>query len=110
LQLVHPLYLHGQVTTDLYDLAFNGIRQLGVSAPPRSSRRGTNGFRHGSPQAHPVSLDARRMYRLERTIAFNCFSMCVTAALCWPPGPSAEGQGFNVNIDVTFTPFRSIKR
>ena len=52
LQLAHPLHLHGQVTTDFHDLAFNGIRQFGGSAPPLSPPRGTYDldFGMGSPQ------------------------------------------------------------
>ena len=45
LQLAHPLDLHGQVATDFRDLAFNGIRQYGGSAPPLSRPRGTYDFR-----------------------------------------------------------------
>jgi len=71
LQLAHPLHLHGQVATDLHDLALNGIRQYGGSAPPLSLPRGTNdlGLRHSIPQAYPDSLGCPRMYRLERFVA-----------------------------------------
>jgi hypothetical protein len=68
LQLTHPLHLHGQVTTDLHDVAFNGIRQFGGSAPPLSPPRGTYdlGLRHGILRADPDSLGCPTMYRLER--------------------------------------------
>ena len=54
LQLVYPLHLHGHVTADFRDLAFNGVRQFGGFAPTLSSPHGTchlglrRRFRHGS--------------------------------------------------------------
>ena len=51
LQLAHPLHLPAR-SANLRNLAFNGIRQFGGSAPPLSPPRGTYdlGLRHGIPQ------------------------------------------------------------
>lgn len=56
LQLLHPFHLHGHVTTDLRDLAFNSVRQFDRFATSPSRGPYDLGLGHDSPTAYPDSV------------------------------------------------------
>lgn len=87
LQLLHPFHLHGHVTTDLRDLAFNSVRQFDRFATSPSRGPYDLGLGHDSPTAYPDSV-ARSPdvpFRTERHM-----SRCLFSFVCsWRSTPSS---------------------
>jgi len=94
MQLPHPLLLHGEISADFRDLAFDCVQQIGGSAPRASPRSAAYdfGFRHSIPILTGRDADVCPLWNGTKLMFFG---VCTAAE---PLGRCADALGFDVSV------------